>query len=285
VSSLPIEVFSRYEKKYLLDAASYRRVAARIAEYMEPDAYNAQTGGPYEIRNVYYDTDASALIRASLAKPCYKEKLRLRAYGEPGPETKVYVEIKKKVGGLVNKRRSAMYPSEAVRFLGFGKTETAPHMNAQVIGEVGCMLKRHMLKPSVYLAYDREAFFGIGQHDVRLSFDTNIRARRHNLTLSADGGEPLLEPGWRVMEIKAARSIPLWLCELLSEYKIYPISFSKYGKEYTAYVERTVANARFNLRWDDGYTRIHSEPAVSYFYGGGNRPLNQRGLHQNAQNT
>ncbi|MDR1589652.1 MAG: polyphosphate polymerase domain-containing protein [Oscillospiraceae bacterium] len=244
---MAVEVFNRYEKKYVLDADTYERVIRRVSEYAEPDEHN-KAGRLYEIRNVYYDTRDSALIRRSLSKPHYKEKLRLRSYGEPKAGDMVYAEIKKKAGGLVNKRRSAMYPREAERFLGGGGIELAPYMNAQVVGEIGYMLESagerlSPLRPAAYLAYDREAFFGIGRHDVRVSFDTNIRTRRDDLTLDRDGGEPLLEPGLRIMEIKAARSIPLWLCGLLSEYKIYPMGFSKYGAEYINSHER-ISKAR-----------------------------------------
>jgi hypothetical protein len=285
---LAVEVFSRYEKKYLLDAETYALVLPRIREYMEPDAYNAELGGTYEIRNIYYDTDDSALIRASLRKPYYKEKLRLRSYGAPRADEAVYVEIKKKVGGLVNKRRSAMLPRAAERFLDGGSATAAPHMNGQVVREIAYMLDRWYrrgapLSPAAYLAYDREAYFGIGRHDVRVSFDANIRARRSELTLTRDGGELLLGEGRRVMEIKAARSIPLWLCKLLSEYMLYPTGFSKYGAYYTQYVERTVQNARNNILGGDGYAYVDSEAAAGCFYSGGNRTPHRAGIYQNAR--
>jgi hypothetical protein len=101
------------------------------------------------------------------------------------------------------------------------------------------MLERHALEPTLYLAYDRRAYFGIGQHDLRISFDTNIRSRRHDLRLEEGVyGERLLGGDSRLMEIKAAQSIPLWLCRLLAEYKVYPASFSKYGAEYRRTLER-----------------------------------------------
>ncbi|MDR0917464.1 MAG: polyphosphate polymerase domain-containing protein [Oscillospiraceae bacterium] len=230
---MAIEIFSRYENKYRLDGDTFRRVREVVASMTEPDAFN-RDGDAYTIRNIYYDTHDSALVRQSIAKPRYKEKLRLRAYGATDGDNEVYVEIKKKFDGLVSKRRSALTPGEAYAFLDSGELpEPRDGVNAQVLREVQCIVRRERLQPTLYLAYDRFAYFGVGQHDLRVSFDTNIRTRRTDLRFEdGDCGEPTLEPDEWIMEIKVARSIPLWLCRLLSDNEIYPIGYSKYGAEY-----------------------------------------------------
>jgi hypothetical protein len=201
---------------------------------MELDAYNKQHDA-YSITNLYYDTADSCLIRASLSKPDYREKLRLRSYGVPAADSRVYVEIKKKCGGLVNKRRSALRLEEAYAFLSDGTVPQAkPYMNVQVLREAAYLMKRARLKPALYLSYERRAYVGIEQKDLRVSFDANILTRRDDVRLERGAfGEPLLDAGLHLMEIKVERCIPLWLCRLLSEYRIYPVSFSKYGTEYT----------------------------------------------------
>lgn len=231
---MAVEVFNRYENKYMLDEKTLLKMQNRLSDYMEPDEYN-KNGGAYTISNLYYDTGDSSLIRASLKKPRYKEKLRLRAYGAPNGDSMAYAEIKKKVCGLVNKRRSAMKLREAYAFLETGTvSEPRPYMNRQVLHEIGYILERYELSPALYLAYDRFAYFGIGQHDLRVSFDTGIVTRRHDLRLeSGVYGERLLPEGAWLMEVKAAQSIPVWLCRLLSEHNVFPVSFSKYGVEYT----------------------------------------------------
>lgn len=230
---MAIEVFNRHEKKYLMDAGTYEKVQKRLSDYMELDAYNKQQE-TYSICNLYYDTDDSHLIRTSIQKPKYKEKLRLRSYGTPDGDSKVYVEIKKKICGRGNKRRSAMKLSEAYAFLDSGTLPPIKtYMNRQVLLETAYMLQQHFLQPKVFLTYERRAFFGSGQHDLRISFDTSITTRRTDLKLeSGMHGETLLDDQTWLMEIKVAQSIPVWLTQLLSEYKIYPMGFSKYGKEY-----------------------------------------------------
>lgn len=230
---MAIEVFNRYENKFLLDEVSYRRIQGKLLDYMEPDAYN-KAHGFYTISNIYFDTADNHLIRNSLSKPKYKEKLRLRAYGIPKEDEKVYLEIKKKVCGLVNKRRTTLRLAEAYDFVKSGmKPALREYMNKQVINEIEYILKIYDLEPKLYLAYDRSALFSRENQDLRITFDTNIRTRRYDLKLeNGDYGEKLLENGQWLMEVKAEKSIPIWLSKLLSEHKLFSTSFSKYGKEH-----------------------------------------------------
>ena len=76
-------VFNRIEKKYLLNKSQFEHVIRALDSYMEIDEYGLHT-----IRNIYYDTSNQELIRTSLDKPCYKEKFRVRCYGEPAQDAK-----------------------------------------------------------------------------------------------------------------------------------------------------------------------------------------------------
>lgn len=230
---MPVEVFNRYEHKYLIDRNTYNKVIAITEKHMELDAYNIDRK-PYTIANIYYDTDEDYLIRKSLSKPLYKEKLRLRSYGVPDKSSKVFLEIKKKYKGLVNKRRTVLSLDEAYSFVQSGQSPTAKdYMNLQVVGEIEYFLKMYSLKPKVYLAYDRIAYFEKGNPDLRISFDTNIRSRRYNVRLEdGDKGKNLLDDGLYLMEIKTSRAKPLWLVHMLTELNIRRSSFSKYGTEF-----------------------------------------------------
>lgn len=230
---MAIEVFNRYENKYLMDTKAFYNIYNDLMAYMEPDENNRDDKF-YTISNLYYDSEHHSLIRTSLAKPKYREKLRIRSYGVPGSEDKVYLELKKKVFGLVNKRRTALKLNEAYEFVRSGQAPAyRKGMNRQVMQEIEYFLSRYELQPMVYLAYDRIALFCKGNRDLRITFDTNIRSRRHDLKLEAgDYGEQLLERGQWLMEVKAEKTIPVWLSRMLSEHQMYRTSFSKYGNEY-----------------------------------------------------
>jgi len=230
---MAIEVFNRYENKYLMDEQAYRRVYQDLLQYMVADEHNKQNPF-YSICNLYFDTPTDELICKSLAKPKYKEKLRLRSYGVPKKDDHAFLELKKKVWGLVNKRRSKLSLEEAYEFVRTGKLpESKPYMNNQVLREIEYLLARYQLDPKVYLAYERIALFSMESRDLRVTFDTNIRSRRYDLKLElGDHGDLLLKPGMWLMEVKAENTIPMWLARLLSEHKLYRTRFSKYGMEY-----------------------------------------------------
>lgn len=231
------EVFNRVEKKYILNSAKKNNIIAALQEYMDADKYNVE-GKPYTISNIYYDTDDNQLIQESVSRPVYKEKLRLRGYGVPNPGDLVFLEIKKKYKGVVNKRRTRLELEEAKRFLQTREIpEAKPHMNLQVLREIEYFMSRYDIKPQLYLAYDRLAFFDKNDSEFRVSFDTNIRTRRCDLALDAgDFGEKMFDNDTWLMEVKINKNIPLWFARLLSENEVYHNSFSKYGTEYARLV-------------------------------------------------
>ena len=84
-------VFKRYEKKYMLTKEQYESFKEDIDDFMKIDEYGLST-----ICNIYYDTVDYKLISRSIEKPIYKEKIRLRSYGIPTPDSTVFLELKKK---------------------------------------------------------------------------------------------------------------------------------------------------------------------------------------------
>lgn len=236
---MAIEVFNRYEKKYHIGDACYHELRERLSDYMEADAYSRE-GEFYTICNVYYDTPNNDLIRNSIEKPVYKEKLRLRSYGTVAMEDKVFLEIKKKYKGMVNKRRTVLRLSEACQLVSGGEMPVyQSYMNAQVLREIQYMLHRMdmELRPALFLAYERVAMFGKEDKELRITFDRNITTRRYDVGLHYGiYGERLLPEDEWIMEIKVSQTMPLWLTRLLSECRVYPVSFSKYGTEYQYYL-------------------------------------------------
>ena len=219
-------VFKRYELKYLLTAEQFDAVKRGMEGYMEPDRYGKST-----IRNIYYDTDDYRLVRHSIEKPIYKEKLRMRSYAAAEPESTVFLELKKKYDGVVYKRRLSLPLCDAEEWL---RCQDGAPMRTQISDEIDYFLSYYStLRPRVYLSYEREAFFLREDKNFRVTFDRNILARTDSLSLTRDvGGISLLGDGLVLMEIKCAGGMPIWMARLLSEQKIYKTSFSKYGEAY-----------------------------------------------------
>lgn len=218
--------FERSEKKYLLTDEQYRALREVLDGYMEADAY-----GEYTVCNLYFDTEHNDLIRRSIEKPRYKEKMRLRSYGVVGDDDKVFLEIKKKYKGVVFKRRIVLPYGEAKAYVYEG---VVPSKTGQIFREIDYFIHFYQCKPKVFLSYDRLALSGTGEDKgLRITFDRNIRSRTERLDLAIPpDGEALLEEGLWLMEVKAPGSMPLWLTDAFTRLKIYPTSFSKYGRVY-----------------------------------------------------
>ena len=216
--------FKRYEKKYLLTYRQYLAMLEGMAPYMQADRFSN-----YTICNIYYDTPDWQLIRTSLEKPVYKEKLRVRSYGTVCGADNVFVELKKKYDGVVYKRRVTMKAVDAMRWLRGDR----PSDPSQIHREIDWFMKSYRPAPKVFIGYDREAYAGNAQSELRITFDTNLRWRDTEVDLRCgDHGTFLLPEEAILMEIKIPGTAPLWLARLLSENKIFSTSFSKYGTYY-----------------------------------------------------
>lgn len=218
-------VFKRHELKFMLTKEQKQLLVSELEKYMKLDKY-----GKTNIRNLYFDTDNFLLIRRSIEKPVYKEKLRIRSYGRAGDDTPVFVELKKKYKGVVYKRRISLPSSDAVNWLSKGKKPA----DTQISREIDYFIKYYKnLHPTVFLSYDREAYFSRDGSDFRVTFDENIICRQTDLSLNTEAsGYQILDGNKTLMEIKCSGGIPLWMTELLSKEKIYKTSFSKYGTAY-----------------------------------------------------
>lgn len=218
-------VFNRVEKKYKLSEERFHAIWEDLMEHMEVDEY-----GKHTICNIYYDTPDDLLIRRSIEKPVYKEKLRLRSYGTPQLSDNVFLEIKKKYDGIVNKRRIQLPLQAAYDYLTYG---VHPFDQTQILSEMDYFLSLYDLSPKLFLAYERVALFGKEDPAFRITFDTNIRSRTEDLRLDhGSHGTLLFNDNTHLMEVKITNSTPLWFSKLLTKHQTYNTSFSKYGNIY-----------------------------------------------------
>lgn len=213
-------IFERYEIKYLLTNDTYQQFLSRIKDKIEPDKFPNTL-----IRSIYYDTDDDLLIRRSIEKPVYKEKLRIRTYGLDNK--KVFLEIKKKYLGKVYKRRISLNYSDVDRFL------TEKNDKTQIGKEIITFCNHYKsLKPKMLIMYERDAYLRRGT-DLRITFDKNISFRNFDLNFNSNlEGKKIINSDFVLMEIKVMHTMPVWLVKVLSELKIYKTSFSKYGLAY-----------------------------------------------------
>ena len=223
VVSSPIVVMQRYELKYILNKEQVKYLKNALNGHMIIDEF-----GRTSIASLYYDTPDYRLIRTSIEKPEFKEKIRLRSYGLASKDSKAFLELKRKVAGVVYKRRLALKEKQAQDFF-----ENSYEMNNQIGLEISYFKKYYQeLNPRFLIIYDREAYKEI-EGDLRLTIDERPRYRIDSLNLHTSmEGKDLLPEGYAILEIKVQQAIPLWLSEILNKGKIYQSSFSKVGEAY-----------------------------------------------------
>ena len=220
-----IVVMDRYELKYVLTKEQIGNLIQALDGHMKVDKY-----GKTSIASLYYDTADSRLIRKSLEKPKFREKIRLRSYGLATGDKPVFLELKRKAYGIVYKRRVETKVEDVNDFFDYKLDHVA---DGQIAKEITYFRNYYgKLVPSCLIIYDRVAYFE-EEGDLRLTIDYNPRYRIDNLTLdySMEGTSPLKD-GEAILEVKVQDSVPLWLSHILDKYKIYNNSFSKYGKAY-----------------------------------------------------
>lgn len=234
---MAIFTFQRYEKKYLVSKEQAEKLIDIFVNQrnMKLDKY-CSDGQCYGIYNLYFDDEHNSVINASLLKPKFKEKLRLRGYSFPktGEET-VFLELKRKIRGIVTKRRAILPYNAAMAFVCDGIRPLSDDYSVnRMLDELEYFIKRKNLSPKVFISYDRIAMTDRLDPTLRITFDKNILTRRYDVDLAKGaGGEPLLDENERLMEIKFIHAPPKWLCDILTEEKIFMTHFSKYGNEYS----------------------------------------------------
>lgn len=226
-----IRIFQRVEKKYLITRDEMQKILSSAKDMLIEDEY-AHT----DITSLYLDTPTKLLVRRSIEGGPYKEKLRLRGYGRVDDDTTVYLELKKKFKGTVYKRRAAMTLAEAKDYFRGG----AMGENSQIGNELDYAMRYYgMPHPYIAIIYHRDAYVVKDDSDVRITFDSNIRYKTEELFSAFGGdGEGILPEEKIIMEIKTEGAMPLWLAHLLDEMRIFPTSFSKYGRAYLNELEK-----------------------------------------------
>ncbi|WP_274362910.1 polyphosphate polymerase domain-containing protein [Paenibacillus thermotolerans] len=222
------EVFTRYEVKYLIPFGTYLSLQQALAPYVRSDDYGGNQGR-YRVHSLYFESPDYRIYYETKNRAKYRQKLRMRVYNQAGANDFSYLEIKKKHGNVVNKRRTQLKVRDAYRFIA-GDGQGLPVSNEQVLKEIVAFREAYQLAPKVIVSYDRQAMAGIEDPELRITFDHHLMCRRYDPPFMGGGRDEayFVDPGLVILEVKVSDSVPLWLTRLLSEYGCLYKSVSKY---------------------------------------------------------
>ncbi len=227
---MALEIFSRYELKYLIPYSVYEQLTPYLLDRMRFDKFGEK--GRYNIVSLYFDSNDKKIYYETRNKLRFRQKLRLRVYDNAHLESAAFLEVKQKYNNVVNKRRTKIKLKDAYHFL----EERSPAFmegydvsNPQILNEVHRFRSLYELEPRVIVSYDRQALHGLYEDDLRVTFDFNLMCRDDNLRVE-DGpvGDHFVDSNLVIMEVKVTHSVPLWLTRLLSEFECPKKSVSKF---------------------------------------------------------
>ena len=217
--------FKRVEHKFRIDPVTASEVLEKMRPYLQDDIYPT-----YSLHSIYCDSSDDILIQRSIEKPLYKEKMRLRSYGDPKDGDPVFMEIKKKYDGIIYKRRIRMDEASVLHYF---RENDGLEQYGQIGREIDYMRNLYNVYPKVFICYERRAFSGIDDADLRVTFDSNMYYRSSHISMHKNGQEKRLLPNHdMIMEIKCMDRYPLWLNEILTDMHLYRKPFSKYRTAY-----------------------------------------------------
>ncbi len=183
----------------------------------------------------YFDNIYGDIHNRNIAKPKFKEKLRLRSYG--GDKPIFFLEFKDKVLKNVYKRRIYLSKEEVDAFVNDGvfPPKNGDPKHDEFIDELAIFKERYRgsIVPNTIMQYDRVAYMNKpGEDYLRLTVDRDIRYRREDFEINKIGGKSLLKEGYGILEIKFIGAMPLFVAKALNDLGLQRQTFSKFGSSY-----------------------------------------------------
>lgn len=224
--------FERYELKYYLSEELYPNLMRLIRPYMTLDPHLVKKGkNSYLIRSLYLDTDDLKFYQDKICGIYNRKKLRIRAYDND--YSHVFLEIKRKKNNFVLKDRACIHYDELQSILneygGYHANGRGNKADNDVVAKYLSLIPIMQLHPIILMNYEREAYIGINDDNVRLTIDRNLRclpARSHDLFYSGSDWTCVNKP--LILELKFNHYMPFYFKRIIEQLSLSVRSISKY---------------------------------------------------------
>ncbi|WP_010096308.1 polyphosphate polymerase domain-containing protein [Ornithinibacillus scapharcae] len=225
-----LEIFTRREQKYLITKLQYEILVDLMTPHMQHDKFG--NNGKYTVTSLYFDNANHDIYFETKNKLRFRQKLRLRIYDDTDIDGRAFFEVKQKYNNVVNKRRTAIPLKSAYHYINKPSEDLEEKYevsNYQIFKEIHHFRKLYKLNPEMVVSYDRHAFQSKADPDLRVTFDANLRCRKHHLNIEYGSyGDNFIDPNLIVLEVKVSNSVPLWLTRFLQDLECEQRSASKF---------------------------------------------------------
>jgi hypothetical protein len=241
----------RYERKYLVPYRIMDNLRARVRQFTRSDAYASLSGleyPQYTVRSIYFDTPTLDCHNEKIEGLELRKKFRIRSYNNLKPDSVAIFEIKSKLANRIKKYRAfttyehvedALYTSDIMRY--FGHEESG--RSVEDAKRFFFHLKKRSLRPTALITYEREAYQGLLDSDVRITFDKNVRSKIYPALseLFTENKLTHLFSSHFILEIKYyTDEMPTWAKSIVQEFRLRNDALSKYTIGYDV-------NTRYNI--------------------------------------
>lgn len=226
--------FQRFEFKYLLTSELELKIKKRINPYIKKDPFvNKNKNGMYEVVSLYYDSPGFYYYKQKIDGVLRRKKIRLRTYRNNGVFIPyAFFEIKRRHDTVILKDRFVMNKDDYEKLIkndDFHSTTAIRDQNRKnIIEEFEWEQHLRSIGPKVLINYDREPYLGQYNDNFRITFDKNIKAiQNDNLFYEGNDFEDV-SGVHTVMEVKFNGALPHYVSEVIKEFDLERISYSKY---------------------------------------------------------
>ncbi|MBU0984716.1 MAG: polyphosphate polymerase domain-containing protein [candidate division Zixibacteria bacterium] len=228
----------RLEYKYLVPDDRLPLLRRDIAPYVDLDPFvRHRDPAEYTVRSIYFDTPHLACFEDKIEGIRIRRKFRLRSYNDPASDSLVFLEIKRKYANYVSKDRAALTHAHLEEFMRTLDVDryVVSSSNLSQRRDDACRFVYHYcrdgLSPTALVVYDREAFVGRFEANLRLTFDKNLRSicLPSLDMLFCDSGFTSRLRGYFVLEVKFYGGLPSWLLSAVRRYSLARMAISKYA--------------------------------------------------------
>jgi VTC domain len=222
----------RIETKYIVSNDMAAQVLLTASQYLEADRGLTQ---PQRVTTLYLDSPGFTFLQWHQEARRHRFKLRIRGYGET--PTKLFAEIKQRVGDVGRKRRGE-FPSAALNFVLRGADDGLQDVIADFypnLTEFTQKRKAFRAEPKVLVRCYRQSLRQHGSmEETAITADYQIVSRAAlGWDLSENDWQPVLLPSRNesetaVLELKYSKEPTPWMESLMLDLAPHRVRFSKY---------------------------------------------------------
>lgn len=246
----------RFELKYVLDESTALGIRDFVKTHLDLD--EAGAGNPdysYRVNSIYLDSDGLYIFWDWVNANRNRFKLRMRFY-DSGPDTPVFLEIKRRVSGCILKQRCCIRKHAAPLVLAGQSPAPDDIFSRDAKGLMAlerfiALIGRLHAKPQALVTYLREAYIDPRNEAVRVTMDREVRISPRTTCDFSLHMDRFTQPFGNkvILELKFNNRFPEWFNEMVQLFNLTRAAAAKYCEGIAALWHPELGNGPTDRLW------------------------------------